>query len=67
MRRYPILNLWVDDCDMEKAVAQVCKYIDMGKRVYTVFASNPEKNYSVPKNPTGLFSKRFFPLTESPK
>ncbi len=51
MRRYPILNLWVDDCDMEKAVAQVCKYIDMGKRVYTVFASNPEKNYSVPKNP----------------
>ena len=50
MRRYSILNLWVDDCNMEKALAQVSKYVDHGTKVHTIFASNPEKNYSVPKD-----------------
>ncbi len=50
MRRYPILNLWVDDCNMAKALEQVSKYVDHGGKVHTVFASNPEKNYSVPKD-----------------
>jgi N-acetylglucosaminyldiphosphoundecaprenol N-acetyl-beta-D-mannosaminyltransferase len=50
MQRYSVLNLWVDDCNMEKALEQVNKYITDGYKVYTIFASNPEKNYSVPKD-----------------
>ena len=50
MQRYPILNLWVDSCNMETALQQVADFIDYGDRVYTIFASNPEKNYSVPKD-----------------
>lgn len=50
MKRYSILNLWVDDCDMERALKLVVEFVDNGKTVHTVFASNPEKNYSVPKD-----------------
>jgi len=50
MRRLPVLNLWVDDCNMEKALAQVCNYIEHGKKIHTIFASNPEKNFSVPED-----------------
>nr|WP_319392942.1 WecB/TagA/CpsF family glycosyltransferase [uncultured Desulfobacter sp.] len=45
------MNLWVDDCDMERAIKRIVEFVDKGDRVHTVFASNPEKNYSVPKNP----------------
>ncbi|WDP90539.1 MAG: WecB/TagA/CpsF family glycosyltransferase [Desulfobacter sp.] len=51
MQRYPVLNLWVDDCDMDRALNRVGEFVDKGDRVHTIFASNPEKNYSVPKNP----------------
>ena len=50
MRRYSVLNLWVDDCNMAKALEQVSKYVENGDKVHTIFASNPEKNYSVPKD-----------------
>lgn len=50
MQRYPVLNLWVDNCDMEGALNQVVYFIETGQRVHTIFASNPEKNYSVPEN-----------------
>lgn len=51
MKRYPVLNLWIDDCDMNKALTQVTTFIEEGDGVNTIFASNPEKNYSVPKDP----------------
>ena len=51
MKRYPVLNLWVDDCDMDKALSQVIEFIEKGDSVTTIFAANPEKNYSVPKDP----------------
>ncbi|MCA1795281.1 MAG: WecB/TagA/CpsF family glycosyltransferase [Desulfobacteraceae bacterium] len=50
MKRYPVLNLWVDDCNMEKALEQIDFFVTSAKRVNTVFATNPEKNFSVPKN-----------------
>lgn len=51
MRRYSVLNLWVDDCNMERALDRIVEFVENGKKVHTVFASNPEKNYSVPRNP----------------
>ncbi len=50
MQRYPVLNLWIDDCDMDKALGQVCDYVENGRKLHTIFASNPEKNYSVPQD-----------------
>lgn len=50
MKRYPVLNLWVDDCDMEEALEQIDFFIKNSNRVNTVFAVNPEKNFSVPQN-----------------
>ena len=50
MKRYPVLNIWVDDCTMEKALRQVDSFVKNNKGLKTVFASNPEKNYSVPEN-----------------
>lgn len=51
MQRYPVLNLWIDDCDMNRALSRVVHFVENGDKVHTVFASNPEKNYSVPKDP----------------
>lgn len=51
MNRYPILNLWVDQCTMKTALEQVTRFIEQGNKLHTIFASNPEKNYSVPKDP----------------
>jgi N-acetylglucosaminyldiphosphoundecaprenol N-acetyl-beta-D-mannosaminyltransferase len=51
MQRYPVLNLWVDDCTMESALDQVAEFVKKGEKVHTIFASNPEKNYTVPKDP----------------
>ncbi len=50
MKRYPILNIWVDDCTMETALRQVDSFIKSNTGLKTIFASNPEKNYSVPEN-----------------
>lgn len=48
--RLNILDLWVDPVDMPKALETVCRFVDQGTRLHTVFASNPEKNFSVPKD-----------------
>ncbi len=50
MKRYRVLNLWIDDCDMDRAIDRIVDFVERGKRVHTVFASNPEKNYSMPKD-----------------
>lgn len=51
MQRYPVLKLWVDDCTMKSALDRVADFVEKGERIHTIFAINPEKNYSVPKNP----------------
>jgi N-acetylglucosaminyldiphosphoundecaprenol N-acetyl-beta-D-mannosaminyltransferase len=50
-KRLSILNIWVDPVDMEQALACVERFIDEGGSPHAVFAVNPEKNFSVPKNP----------------
>lgn len=51
MTRYPILNLWVDSVNFQQALDKVVEFVERGERPHTIFASNPEKNFSVPKNP----------------
>jgi N-acetylglucosaminyldiphosphoundecaprenol N-acetyl-beta-D-mannosaminyltransferase len=50
LRRFEILNIWVDELNMKQALDRVREFVEHGKKVHTVFASNPEKNYSVPRN-----------------
>lgn len=49
--RLKILNIWVDPLDMNMARACVLSFLETGKRPHSIFASNPEKNFSVPKDP----------------
>jgi len=46
--RLKILDIWVDPVDMRQALASVSEYVDKGDKLHTVFASNPEKNFSFP-------------------
>jgi len=48
--RLSILDIWVDAVDMAQALETVSGYVEQGDRLHTVFASNPEKNFSVPKD-----------------
>ena len=49
--RLKILDIWVDTVNMQQALAKVSEFVDEGNRLYTVFASNPEKNFSFPADP----------------
>ncbi len=49
--RYQVLNIWTDAVTKAQALARVDEFIVNGKRPHTVFATNPEKNFSVPKDP----------------
>ena len=55
--RYPIINLSVDAVDMQQALDRVVEFVEKGDRPHTIFAVNPEKNFSVPKDPIlhGMF------------
>jgi len=48
--RLKILDIWVDQVNMKDALARVEIFVERGARPHTVFASNPEKNFSVPKD-----------------
>ena len=50
--RLDILDVWVDPVDMERAIARVEQFVEQGDRPHAVYAVNPEKNFSVPKDPT---------------
>jgi len=50
LRRFKILNIWVDELNMEQTLNRVNEFVEHGNKLHTVFASNPEKNYSVPQN-----------------
>ncbi len=49
--RYPILNIWTDAVSMDGALAKVSEFVEQGDRPHTIFATNPEKNFSVPADP----------------
>lgn len=49
--RLKILNVWVDSVTMSRALDRVEEFIERGRRPHSVFAVNPEKNFSVPKDP----------------
>ena len=50
MKRYPILNIWVDEVGFQGALDKIVEFVEQGGRPHTIFATNPEKNFSVPKN-----------------
>lgn len=49
--RLEILETWVDPVTMEQALAKIEGYVERGERPHVVFAVNPEKNFSVPRDP----------------
>jgi N-acetylglucosaminyldiphosphoundecaprenol N-acetyl-beta-D-mannosaminyltransferase len=49
--RLQILDIWVDPVTREEACQRASHFLEFGQRPYSVFASNPEKNFSVPKDP----------------
>lgn len=51
MHRLSILNIWVDPVSKEEAIGKVKSFLKWGNRPHSIFASNPEKNFSVPKDP----------------
>lgn len=51
LTRLNILNIWVDPVSRIDALARVRHFLAYGRQPHCVFASNPEKNYSVPADP----------------
>lgn len=49
--RLKILNIWVDAITRKQALQMVQDFIEHGDSPHVVFASNPEKNFSVPRDP----------------
>ena len=49
--RLNIINMWVDPVNRNEAITRVEGFLRKGERPHTVFAANPEKNFSVPKDP----------------
>lgn len=48
--RLKILDVWVDPVNMDQAIEKVNDYVEKGDRPHAIFAVNPEKNFSVPKD-----------------
>lgn len=48
--RLKILNIWVDAIDREMATKKVYHFLNYGGRPHSIFASNPEKNFSFSKD-----------------
>ncbi|OPY74840.1 MAG: putative N-acetylmannosaminyltransferase [Syntrophorhabdus sp. PtaU1.Bin058] len=46
--RLKILDMWVDPLTRDEALERVNRFLNHGTRPHAVFASNPEKNFSVP-------------------
>lgn len=49
--RLKILNIWVDPITREEALNRVEGILKHGQRPHAIFASNPEKNFSIPQDP----------------
>ena len=44
------MNIWVDAVNREMAQERVLHFLNYGKRPHSIFASNPEKNFSFSKD-----------------
>ena len=51
MTRHQILNIWIDEVSFQQALGKVVEFVEHGNRPHTIFAANPEKNFSLPKTP----------------
>lgn len=51
LKRLRILDIWVDPLDRRAAIEKAKELIASDGGPYAVFASNPEKQFSVPKDP----------------
>lgn len=49
--RLNILNIWVDAIDRDRALEKVRGFLQSEVGPHVIFASNPEKNFSLPKDP----------------
>ena len=49
--RLKILDIWVDPVNMDEALTRVESFVQHGDRPHVIFASNPEKNFFLPKDP----------------
>lgn len=49
-QRLDILDIWVDAVTRSEARARVGDILETGRRPHFIFASNPEKNFTVPKD-----------------
>lgn len=49
-KRLKILDIWVDPVNRTQAIDRVRHFFN-GKKACSIFAANPEKNFSVPKDP----------------
>ncbi len=49
--RLKILDVWVDTVNMDQAIERIYKYLMTSNRPRSIFAVNPEKSFSVPKDP----------------
>jgi len=49
--RLNILDIWVDPVNRTEALERVRSFLEHGKRPHSIFAANPEKNFSVPSDP----------------
>lgn len=49
--RLKILDIWVDAITRPQAIQKVDYILRYGQRPHSIFASNPEKNFYVPKDP----------------
>ncbi len=52
MDRIKILDIGVDAISKETAIDKVQYFIENGQRAHSIFSSNPEKNFSLPKDPS---------------
>lgn len=49
--RLNILNVWIDPVDEMESIRRIEDFLENGNRLHTIFAINPEKNFSVPAEP----------------
>jgi len=49
--RLSILDIWVDPVGREEAIERVRGFLRSGARPHAIFASNPEKQFAVPRDP----------------
>ena len=53
VKRLGILNIWVDHISKDECLKKVEQYIETDEqKVHVILASNPEKNFSIPKYPS---------------